>query len=395
MGQLSITNWFPETPLDKQAVIEQLHRLLAHSLFRNSRRCSSLLQYTVEYSLAGDASSLKERTIGVEVFNRSVDYDTSSDPVVRSAACELRKRIAQYYHEQSHSDELRIELPIGSYVPIFQPSPPEPSATFPVSEDPFQSGLRVPRLRLAYPVLACVAVVLVAVSVWSREARPSSLNRFWSEVASTKTPVLLCVGTRDGKPASVDGSDSQLEPPIRADFRDLLPITDAMAFARIAAFLQEQQKAYRIQSANATTISDLTQGPAVVLGAFDNPWALRITQPLRFHFVETGEDVHYIADRQSPSNRYIEIQSGTPGRDFAIIARIFNNTTGQISVVAAGLGAAGTTAASEFVTSRNDMNLLLQRIPKNSSSRNIEAVVSVPVIDDSPGAPRIIAVDVW
>ena len=32
-------------------------------------------------------------------------------------AAEVRKRIAQYYHEAEHRDELRIELPTGSYVP--------------------------------------------------------------------------------------------------------------------------------------------------------------------------------------------------------------------------------------------------------------------------------------
>jgi hypothetical protein len=49
----------------------------------------------------------------------AADYDTNQDPIVRASAAEIRKRIAQYYHEPGHETELRIELPLGSYVPVF------------------------------------------------------------------------------------------------------------------------------------------------------------------------------------------------------------------------------------------------------------------------------------
>ena len=43
---------------------------------------------------------MKERTLGVEVFGRPPDYDTNADPVVRVTAAEIRKKIAQFYHER-------------------------------------------------------------------------------------------------------------------------------------------------------------------------------------------------------------------------------------------------------------------------------------------------------
>ena len=105
-------------------VREQLNRLLAHPLFTNSKRYPVLLAYTVEQALLGNAGELKERTIGVEAFGREPNYDVNLDPVVRTTAAEVRKRLIQYYYSPDHAGELIIELLVGSYVPVFrEPSP--------------------------------------------------------------------------------------------------------------------------------------------------------------------------------------------------------------------------------------------------------------------------------
>jgi len=100
--------------------VNNLRRLLAHSLFANSRRYPVLLAYTVEQALLGKANELKERTIGVEAFGREPDYDVALDPVVRTTAAEVRKRLSQYHYSPDHAGELVIELPVGSYVPCFR-----------------------------------------------------------------------------------------------------------------------------------------------------------------------------------------------------------------------------------------------------------------------------------
>ena len=111
---------------DPALVREQLRRLVAHPLFTNSKRYPVLLAYTVEQTLLGNASELKERTIGIEAFGREPVYDVNLDPVVRTAAAEVRKRLSQYYYNPDHAGELVIELPIGSYVPTFrEPAAPQ------------------------------------------------------------------------------------------------------------------------------------------------------------------------------------------------------------------------------------------------------------------------------
>ncbi len=115
----------PEQTGKDEAVPEQLKRILAADVFKNSRRCTTFLKHVVERKLAGRASEIKERNLGVEVFGRLPDYDTSSDPVVRITAGEVRRRLAQYYDHLGHAGELRIQLSTGSYVPEFRKPKPD------------------------------------------------------------------------------------------------------------------------------------------------------------------------------------------------------------------------------------------------------------------------------
>src|SRR6478672_11062900 len=110
----------PALAYDPVLVREQLQRLLSHPFFSNSKRYPALLAYVVEQTLLGNAVELKERSIGIEVFGRTPTYDANADPVVRITAGEVRKRLSLYYFDSAHAGELVIELPVGSYVPVFR-----------------------------------------------------------------------------------------------------------------------------------------------------------------------------------------------------------------------------------------------------------------------------------
>jgi hypothetical protein len=109
-------SWVREAPpaIDSPAILQQLDRMLKSRHFCNSRRYPAFFSHIVRRTLDGDVDGLKERILGIEVFKRSNDYDTGSDPVVRITAGEVRKRIALYYHDEGTEQELRIELPAGS-----------------------------------------------------------------------------------------------------------------------------------------------------------------------------------------------------------------------------------------------------------------------------------------
>jgi hypothetical protein len=105
-------------PPEVAQIREHLDVVLASDEFSSSRRASELLQHLVERALAGDPNSLKERLLGVEIFHRRSDYNTSTDAIVRVTANDVRRRLTQFYSR--HPDQpLRISLPLGSYVPDF------------------------------------------------------------------------------------------------------------------------------------------------------------------------------------------------------------------------------------------------------------------------------------
>jgi hypothetical protein len=87
-------------------------------------RLLQLLEFVVESTLRGDASHLKETTIGVEVFGRTPDYDPKVDTIVRSQAWRLRAKLRKYYSSEGANDPVLIEIPTGQYVPSFHARQP-------------------------------------------------------------------------------------------------------------------------------------------------------------------------------------------------------------------------------------------------------------------------------
>ena len=208
----------PETDVERKAIREQLDRVLASPLFKNSKRYPSLLRYVVERSLDGHTGHLKERTLGIEVFGREPDYDTNLDPVVRTSAVEIRKRIAQYYHEPGHETEIRIDFPPGTYLPEFrQPQKP-------VVEPP-----PPPRKRtyLAGAIGAAVLVLfsLLLVRPWEPK---TSLEKFWAPVLDSSDPVLLYIGGYNELVPTQPVTLTELQNSERVAY------ADATALARIA-----------------------------------------------------------------------------------------------------------------------------------------------------------------
>ena len=166
-------------------VQDQLQRILTSTQFKNSKRCSDFLRQVVEGAAEGRLDLLKERSLGVSVFDRAPDYDTNQDPIVRNTAGQVRKRLAQYYHEPGREDELRIDLPPGSYVPEISP----PVAVVPVVAAPVQP--RAPA-RVWRWVLAGVFAVVLA--YWLMPSAQSPMQRFWSPILNYPGTVVLSVG---------------------------------------------------------------------------------------------------------------------------------------------------------------------------------------------------------
>ena len=105
----------------EQAVLTELSHVLESAAFRTSKRCRDFLTYIVKQTITGRQVTLKERSIGVDLFQLPHDFDTGQHTIVRVTASEVRKKLAQYYlAENGAVHPVRIDLPPGSYSAEFR-----------------------------------------------------------------------------------------------------------------------------------------------------------------------------------------------------------------------------------------------------------------------------------
>jgi hypothetical protein len=426
----------PESPADKEAVLAQLDLLLTHPLFFQSKRYPALLRFVVEQALEGNSDQVKERSIGIEVFGLPPGYDTNAYPVVRVTAGEIRKRLAQYYYDPAHRGELHIELPTGSYVPIFQRlvHPPAPVVSLPVQPTPepasaalIEPAADLPLNRYAVPahpvghpfltlVLVFVTLILgIVAGYWFRQYRLShapplvspyqSVDDFWQPLTAGPATVTICLGepardaSQDTDPAQVI-RHTRISQPLYFQLRQsgLFALADVVTLGRIAPVLQRQHKAYRISAASEASFTELREGPAVLVGAFDNLWTMRLTRDLRFGF-DSVDGNALIVDRKSKTKTTWTFAWTIPyeklAADYAIVARYHDSLTGQPVVIASGISEEGTEAAGELISNPADLDALLRNAPANWRNMNLEAVIETQVIDGHAGPPQVRAVEFW
>ena len=397
------------TQEERQAIEAQLERLLANPFFSHSRRFPSFLRYVVDKTLSGEAEYLKERTLGIEIFGKGADYDTATDPIVRVTAAEIRKRIAQYYQEPGHQQELRLSLPPGSYIPQFHPAEPEalpqevhspPVPSLPVQ--PEASSLAehhsssVLFWKLASAILLLVAIGSLMAWRWGR--RPN-IPEFWAPVLSSSEPVLFCVADQpEYRNIALRDAANPSHVVTLQDTVTAVVLDDLSTITKIAGVLQTAGKQYTVRGESQTTLMDLRGGPSIIIGAFDNAWTLRLLQPLRFHFANDPEMTKFsILDTQAGKvigtvDRTQQMATNNY-TDYAIVARFMDNTTGKPTIIAAGIGRGGTIAAGEFLTSPALQQAV--RSQQRGNHENVEVVLSTQIINGEPGTPTIEFVHFW
>ena len=389
-------------PWSEEAVREALIRVLASHEFRTSKRSQDFLRYIVEHTLNGQAEFLKERTIGIEVFGRTTDYDPSEDATVRVKASEVRKRLSLYYSDQGAHDRVRIELPLGSYVPEFRqaeiaPAPPEPSPAPEMPVMPLPPPRRVtvhigPRL-LALAALLCLVAGGI---VWLR-TRPANtpLDQFWAPVLTGNSPVLLSAAYVPVY--RVDPDTNQTPQP--KDFVQLndqfVGGGDLIAVSKLTASLTRQGHPYRLKVGNAATFEDLRTGPAILIGYSYTRWR-EISREMRY-FIDTTRHPIGITDNGAatqwslpnlPADRHTD-------EDYAIVARVFHPDTHAMLVEVAGITQYGTEAAADLITQPELMAEALRTAPAGWQKKNLEFVLHVKVISGSPSSPKIVATYFW
>lgn len=206
--------------IDSEMVVEleanqtQVQRIIQSRAFRTSEVHRNLLQYLAEKSLAGTADSLKEYTVGLDVFAKPASYDPRQESVVRMHAARLRQKLAEYYRTEGVDDPVIVDLPKGGFKVTFEQRevPPAPLATAVAEPIPPPQRSRKEMILTAVLVVAGLCVLGLGVQVWrlqaarvNREGAASDvpagtpgLQQLWGPILGTNRPLMICLATSNG-----------------------------------------------------------------------------------------------------------------------------------------------------------------------------------------------------
>src|SRR5437868_3935997 len=196
--------------IEPDEVRQALENLLWSKYFVNAHKKQKFVRLICDYYLEGRAQELNEHILGYDVFGRDSSYNPSNDPIVRVFAHEIRKKLEAYYANEGANDPVRLEIPAGSYQPVFTRQLPEPAsemaeATLPPLTEPEALPTRrrgsYGKLAASLVGLGLVAAVLV-LAFANRQLRqeiaradaakdPAAYGSVWASFLSDKNPPLV------------------------------------------------------------------------------------------------------------------------------------------------------------------------------------------------------------
>lgn len=399
------------TSLTEEEKREALEKLLASASFRRHEQLQRFLRYICDLEMSGRGSGIHEYQIGVDVLGKPVGYSTGEDTAVRSRAHALRKKLQEYYATEAPASAIRIEIPKGSYVPVFVRTAdvglvePAPASAAP----PLATKRRWPWLMPAGTFLAGALVTILAMVAWTwAVARGPAIDPLvreaWGPIlssASAKTMVFLAspahlfVRRLPSDSIEIESSGRPLgrhELPNSTELREwyfgrysevpgtspyLIPTHnsplwgDAIGALTTVGLLARAGAAYEIVAERASTASALRDRNAVVLGRPEySPAAEFIlsNRPMSIEYSNAAKEyVLKVACGNSPSKNYTDSasQAGRARDDdrYGIITVLSpDSPSGRTRVVHfSGLASAGTQAAAEYFSSAAQLRQLAAR----------------------------------
>jgi len=369
-------------------VLQELASVLDSHEFHGSHRAQTLLRYLVENALSHRSDQLKERTIGIELFHRDATYDTGHDGIVRVAASDVRKRLMSFYSRTASMRTcpgIRIVLPPGSYVPVFEryetagPAPKESREQSPgVASGEARQRLWVATGLVLLGAAIGAAIALVAASQTANNSAVAPvLMEAWRPFARLDANVLLSTATPLSLVIVPEGYASSTHPalpeayPLFRQHRPLVPgaklnmsFTDNMlgvgtmnAMVTAVNTLRSMGSSYQILPERVSTLSELRGRNAILFGAPVDSEAITRTMEHAPLLVDYEPSVKGFVIRDRTSGQMIVPQKDGYG-DFIDVYGLItvlnarDSDRGRLGmVVFSGITSAGTHGAAEFFAS--------------------------------------------
>lgn len=351
------------TESDLEAFQRHMEEVLRGEAFRGSHRSAQFLRFVVDQAVGGHGDELKERLIGIELFDRSPNYDTGEDAIVRVTASDVRRRLLQHYGACGTRSEFRIGLPLGSYVPEIardvsikadaadekeieqaaeaQPDAPVAASTLPQEETAasVEEDAALPKAYSRFSarrfwswwtwrrsLLCCAIVAVVCVFIFWQMSREVGVNpgSGWDALFGyrlstkliTSDPNIAEVQTMTGRTVTLSDyanqryiPDKEKVPPQQMTLftailqRDQAASVDPGIAVNIAQWMDQAKAGHlTIQSARDLRFPDLLRdGNFILLGSpLSNPWALFYNDRLDFRFVFDQSTGQEIVENRHP-----------------------------------------------------------------------------------------------
>jgi hypothetical protein len=442
---------FVSDPGQIRVLRQHLEELTNGEAFQASPRSQQFLRYIIEKSIRGDFESLKERVIGVELFQRPASFDTGEDSIVRVTASDVRKRLLQHYGRYGQESEIRLAIPSGSYIPEVTWTPTESTVLTepteipkvvpvqlvePKIEEPFLNETQLGQGRFSFrakSILILAALLLLASAFWlgyyvqthqAISARQSILP--WSvflhpghtlQIIASDPDFATEQGLTNDSASLADYGNGNYIPenaPISPELRTFClkylrgfkaADIDVPIAANITSFARPAAERISIRPARALRLRDFhTDDDFVLLGSpVSNPWSDLFRDQLDFRFVagknSTPESIENIHPQGKESVFYspnvTEFSSTQPstGIEFAIVAFVENpNQSGQVLLIA-GTGPEGTEAAGRLVTNLPELSRALRgcNINPQGPSQHFEMLLKIGIMNGSFSSSDVIA----
>lgn len=430
-----------------EQIQEVVSRILNSRHFSQAPKKRKFVQLICEYYLAGRAAEINEYLIGREVYERNDRYSPADDPVVRVAAHDVRKRLEQYYINEGRADEIRLDIPVGSYEPVFRQAPEakaEESATALASS--FDSpgigpeGSRRLNWRI---VAAAVGLILVGgiggqIVQFLPRSEPSTVSAaekavyttFWKPFLAGDDPSLLIlsnptvasvVNSTDPDVVSqkaipldeeqtnqlrlalqaADPANRDLSNPVRLHISstDYTGIGEAIGAYRITDLFRSHGPGITLKQSRNVSPEDLRDRNLVMLGGvLSNTWSGKLPTQEDFHFTAAAslENRNPKAGEQSLYQTRFDPHTGRIIEDYALITVKPAAQPKNTILILEGIRSVSTGAAAEFVTNKaylTELNRWIAQLePKSESPRYFQALLKVGVENQMPITISVIAV---
>lgn len=420
---------------------ELAQRVVAGPQFARSPLLSRFLLFVVAETLDGRGNEITEHQIGVQVFDRPLDYRTLEDNIVRSYARQLRKRLAEHFAEHGIAERVRIEIPVGGYVPVFLPAPENtekknPATLGPEGQDaahraPLNAAVAEPpaslqpkslgRLQIGF-LIAVYSLVLVGVTwfIARRAAAPLPPDEparvLWRNLFGGKAngyivpsdasfnlledlshqPVPLAeyiAGSYEQLP--LNGVDTHSAQDLRT--QQLTPFVDLQVAAALAHLTEDDPQRVLIRFPRDLRLDDLKNANAVIIGSLgSNPWASMVESNANFRIVYrpgmSGAEIENQKPQPAEAPAYSSHWNEPSHETYALIEFLPNLSGNGHLLVLEGLDVAGTQAAAEMLLHPSAIDPILKKATRpDGSLRNFEVLLRSNSIESNSTGTQVIA----